>query len=349
MIYEVDDDEYTIPEPLDASIAFKGIHVAAFANMESPGWIIKTILPKAELAVIYGEPGCGKSFMALDMAMSIALGKDWCGKRTKPQSVLYVCAEGAGGFKKRLLAYALHHKVDLNALTNFTVIAAAPNFLLKADAQAILKYAQIPVGVIIIDTFSRTMPGGNENSGEHMGFAISQCKILHHATGALVLLVHHSGKDAERGLRGWSGLKGAVDTEIEVTRVGDGRKGRISKQKDGEEGLEWGFQLDTVMLGYDEDDDEITTCVYVPTNNVPLEEKPHKVKEHGHHEKRIMNAFKAIGGNYIPIEELIDQAIKGMANEGDKRDTRRQVLRRAVNSLESNGYIVNINGMTSKV
>lgn len=175
---------------------------------------------------------------------------------------MYVVAEGAGGFRNRVQAYANHHGIGL-ADVPLGVINAAPNLIERKDAVALAKSVLKSGGadVIIIDTLAQTTPGANENSGEDMGKVLSHCKDIHRVTGALVLLVHHSGKDSSKGARGWSGLRAAADVEIEITRSEALRTAKVTKQKDGEDGQHWNFVLDTVTLGMDEDDDLITSCV----------------------------------------------------------------------------------------
>lgn len=337
----LDDDVYSIKD--EVPHRFKPVSWAEFANAQIGEWIIKDVLPKAELAVIYGAPGSGKTFMALDAAMSIARGIEWANKRVKQGRVVYICAEGSGGFRKRLKAYEIHHKITASIIP-FDVIADAPNFLMTMDSMALI--SQIgQASVIVIDTFSRTMPGGNENSGEDVGMAIAQCKAIHEATGAIIILIHHSGKDAERGARGWSGLLGACDTEIEITRIGDRRKGRISKQKDGDDDFEWGFKLDVVDLGMDDDGDMVTSCVYKPTNEIPIEaQKSNKV---GPNEQRVLDVFKSMESTYVPLEDLIGEAIKGLIQDPQRRDTRRQHVVRAIQTLHEKNKILVVGDMVN--
>jgi hypothetical protein len=75
-----------------------------------------SILPKAGLAMVYGESGAGKTFFVFDMVATIARGVDWRGRKVKKGRVIYVAAEGVGGFRKRLNAYASHHEISLNEL-----------------------------------------------------------------------------------------------------------------------------------------------------------------------------------------------------------------------------------------
>ena len=179
---------------------------------------------------------------------------------------MYIAAEGATGFRKRLNAYAQAAGIavaDLNEC--LYVVNAAPNLMLKDDALDLCKaiLACGKVTLVIVDTLAQTMPGANENAGEDVGKALQHCKGIHRATGATVLLVHHAGKDASKGARGWSGLRAACDAELEVSKTEEGRKIKSTKEKDDQDGLEWGFSLARVVLDLDEDGDEITSCAVV--------------------------------------------------------------------------------------
>lgn len=253
-------------------------------------WLIKHVLPKAEMAVLYGESGSGKTFAVLDMAASIAIGQEWRGHKAPRSRVVYVAAEGANGFRKRMRAYANAHHLDTLPIG---VIADAPNLLEKADALDVAR-AVIAAGgadLIIIDTLAQTMPGGNENSGEDVGMLLKHCKGIHRATKALVLLVHHSGKDASKGARGWSGLRAACDAELEVLRVDEARSIRVSKQKDGDDNAEYGFKLKTVALGWDEDGEEITSCVVEHSEFVPV-----KAKALGQLQSKVLKVVNELAG-----------------------------------------------------
>lgn len=243
--------------------------VVAAADMvatKPSDWLIKGILPKADLGALYGASGSGKSFVSLDMAMHIALGREWRGHRVKQGLVVIVTAEGGGSYGKRIKAYCQHHEVDVTGLP-LGIINAQPNILEAEDISELTASlrAMGQVSLLIIDTLAQVTPGANENTSEDMGRAIANAQLLRRTTGAMVLLIHHSGKDAARGARGWSGLKGALDVEIEVTRDEDlgSREIRLSKMKDEEDGLRFGFALDVVTVGMDEDGDEMRSCVAV--------------------------------------------------------------------------------------
>lgn len=224
-----------------------------FIKRPRPNWIVRDILPEADLAAIYGESGAGKTFVALDMALAIGRGVPWLGKDVKQGRVVYIAAEGAGGFRNRLEAYALHRKVSIDTIP-IDIIPVAPNFLSNEEALRVAKTvirggSKGKAKVVFVDTLAQVTIGGDENSAEDVSKAIANCKNIGLATGATVVLVHHAGKDLERGLRGWSGLKGALDANLEILK-GDGsaRIMRVEKMKDGRDGEAWNFTLVSVPL-----------------------------------------------------------------------------------------------------
>lgn len=324
----------------DKPAKFTVVPAGEFSAGPSPEWIVKGLLPRAELAVLYGESGAGKSFMALDLGLAIARGEQWRGLRVKQGRVVYVAAEGGGGFRNRLKAYAQQHGIDLAGVP-FGVIHAAPNLLMKPDALEVARAIQAAGGaaVVIVDTLAQATPGGNENSAEDMGRALAHCKGIHRATGALVLLVHHAGKDTSKGARGWSGLRAAADVELEVQRTPGGRVLRITKQKDGDDSGAWGFDLEAVLVGLDADGDEVLSCVVIDAP-VPVVQEVGKgalARKLGDNEALIasvVSEFALAQTVGIEVASVLDEAVRKAPAVGEgKRDVRRQNLKRALLAL----------------
>jgi hypothetical protein len=325
---------------------FEVIPVAEFAKGAAPTWIVKGVLPRAELIVLYGASMSGKSFIALDLAGAVARGMPWRGRRVKQGRVVYVAAEGAGGFRTRLNAYALANNLDLDSL-DLGVVKAAPNLMVKDDALELSKEILMggPVSLVIFDTFAQVMPGANENAGEDVGKALQHCKGVHKATGATVVLVHHSGKDSAKGARGWSGLQAAADAELEVSSTPSGRLLRSTKQKDGEAGLEWGFTLGVVPVGVDEDGDVLTSCV-VQEAAVPVASKggAGANKNSGVWAARVLEVLgelTLVQTTGIEKKAALDEVVRrspGAANESNRRAARRALD--AVLSDDEGEYIL---------
>lgn len=320
---------------------FKVVPFSEFRQREPGSWIIKGVLPQAALAVVYGESGSGKSFFVLDLVGAIARGGEWRGKRVLPGRVVYICAEGVSGFRNRMVAYAEEHRLDD---LRIGVIPDAPNFMEASDIKAVLTQLRAfgEVSIIVVDTFARVMPGANENSGEDVSKVFYHCDQIHQQTGALVLLVHHSGKDASKGARGWSGIKAALECEIEITRFENDRMARVSKLKDGEDGAEFGFKLRTVSLGEDADGDAITSCIVEHGAATPKEQRRREPK--GAVEKLVQRTvldLTALDGADLTVSQVIDHAVNQMAHDAGagKRDTRRQHALRALNTLSERGIV----------
>jgi bifunctional DNA primase/polymerase-like protein/AAA domain-containing protein len=233
--------------------------------------LVRGVLGEGVLAMIYGESGSGKSFAAFDMAMHITMDRDWLGHRVSRGAVLYVAAEGSGGWPNRKAAFCKHHGIDAeqSAKLPFGFVLVAVDLGPKGeDAAAIIAAAKEVekrtgerVKLIIIDTLNRATPGGNENDSLDMGAFIGKCDEVRRGTEATVLIVHHSGKNASLGARGHSSLRAAMDCELEVEHIDDRRVVRVRKSRDGLDGQEFGFMLTSVEVGRDEDDAPITSCV----------------------------------------------------------------------------------------
>lgn len=300
-------------------------------------WLIKGVVPAADLVSIYGASGAGKSFVALDMAAAIARGVPWRGRKTKQGRVLYVAAEGSGGYGNRVKALCDLYCIDAAAL-NIAFVTLPPNVLEEGDISELVASAKAigDIIFIIIDTLAQVTPGANENTSEDMGRALANLRLIGQATGATVMPVHHAGKDLSRGARGWSGMKGAMDAEIEVNRdpETDAREIVVRKQKDGQDGERFGFRLETVVLGVDGDGDAITSCIVVP------EEAKRKLvemhgKKRGHIETHLLEVMTFFAGqDVVSVDEFLRKAVDTLPEpEAGKRDVRRQNLTRALAAM----------------
>lgn len=315
-----------------------------FSSGPAPEWMVKGVLPRADLVVLYGESGSGKSFVTLDLAAAVSRGEPWRGLRVRKGRVVYVCAEGAGGFRQRLRAWARGHEADLKTL-DLGVVADVPN-LLSDDDVALAKTIDASGGadLIVVDTFAQATAGADENSAEDVGRALQRCRRLRRATGATVLLVHHAGKDPTKGARGWSGLRAAADAELEVTRAGNDRVMTVTKQKDGEDGRAFGFRLVPLAVGVDADGDEVSSCT---VEHVEAVAPAQRVKTRGAKETVLLQAIEEISGlsdTAVGVEEVIEAALRRLPS-GDLPPARvRANLRRALESLMRDGLIDVLDG-----
>lgn len=224
-------------------------------------WLIRGVLPAAGVATLFGPTASGKSFLALDMAAAVADGRRWFGCRVESAPVVYAALEGEAGFRLRAAAWEAHQG---RTLPDGLRILLQPFKL--TEAQDVLDLAAVvPAGALIfIDTLNRAAPTADENSSRDMGEILEGAKRLQAMTGGLVVLVHHTGKDSTKGLRGHSSLFAAMDAAIEVSRDGDRREWRVAKSKDGQDGASHPFRLHVEALGMDEHEEAMTSCVVVP-------------------------------------------------------------------------------------
>jgi hypothetical protein len=256
------------------SLASKGLLLTEDEVASEPPteWLIREVLPKNGIAAVYGPSGSGKSFLVLDMLAAIANGRDWFGYRVKRAPVVYAALEGQAGISQRVQAYRAK-----NGKMNMRFIKARFDVRNKEHRAQIIDtiiQADCAGGVFCIDTLAASAPGMEENTSKDMGEVINHIAEIQERLGGCVIMVHHSGKDAEKGLRGWSGLKGALDASIVVSRTGSKREWATDKLKEGRDDQRKSFNLEQVHLGQDEDGLLITSCVISSNvfNTTPSEE-----------------------------------------------------------------------------
>jgi KaiC/GvpD/RAD55 family RecA-like ATPase len=262
----------------------------------SGAYIVKGLIDVAVMAVVYGPSNSGKTFWTIDLAYHIAIGAQWRGRRVQQASVLYLAAEGGRGVINRVAALKLAHGV----LDVPMAVKRAGLDLLhdQADLQHIVDLsaevrAKMPNAphLIVIDTLSRVMAGGDENSAADMTALIRNIDAIRATTGATTLLVHHTGKDAARGARGHSSLRAATDTEIEIMNEDGNRAAVVTKQRDNPGGETFAFDLKSVSLGHDQDGDEVASCVVEVRDGEEFSAAKKAAKGRGKNQQIILEAF----------------------------------------------------------
>jgi len=234
---------------------------AEIAALPPVRWLVRGVLPAEGLAALFGASGSGKTFLCLDMAAAIAEGRRWFGYRTYAAPVVYLGLEGEAGLSQRVQAWEKHHRRPLPEGLRFVV--GQPFDLPTAEDVAELARACRGAGLVVVDTLNRAALGLDENTAEDMGAIIEAAADLQRRIGGLVLLVHHSGKDLSRGMRGHSSLHAALDAAIEVRREGNARSWRIAKAKDGADAEGIAFRLEVETLGIEDDGTPYSSCAVV--------------------------------------------------------------------------------------
>jgi len=291
----------TTPNPLRPSVVakekeFRLYRASDFPDLAEMRWLVEDIVPEQGLLCVYGSSGVGKSFLCLDLAAAVAEGADWFGHPTQQGDVVYVALEGQAGLRLRVKAWEAYHGRPFPTGARFVFDDFFINEL-KEPRQLGLKILHgdgsgnhcDPV-LVIIDTLNRAAPGSDENSCADMNGIIAGATMLKMTTEATVLLIHHPGKDATRGLRGHSSLHAALDAVVEVHEDGEVIRWRLVKSKDGENGISHGFKLKTVEVGVSSSGKPRKSCAvesvegYVSTKS---ESRPA-----GAHQQVILNAAR---------------------------------------------------------
>lgn len=310
-------------------------------------WRVRGVLPAQGLASVYGASASGKSFLVLDLAAAIAEGRDWFGYRVTPCPVVLVCLEGTAGVRLRVAAWERHHG---RALPAGLRLVLQPFKLTEPQDVQDMAAAVLTVGdgaVTFIDTLNASAPGIDENASRDMGMVLEAAKTLQGLTGGLVAAVHHSGKDATKGLRGHSSLFAALDGAIEVVRNGDRREWKVGKVKDGADGEAHPFGLEVVQLAPDEDGEPVSSCVV--RRDTALEDIRAVKLPQGGNQKLVLDALRplfkagAIGKPGAPpmrpcieLEAAITAAAAGLTCATDRRAER---AREAITGLVARGVL----------
>lgn len=227
-------------------------------KMPDPKWLIGRHIPETGFGILFGDPGTYKSFLALDMGLSIAAGfKDWYGDQIAEDAgaVLYIAGEGSGAFKLRIQAWKKQNWLQdaMIPADRFRVVTAALNFMRHEDIAELLAVVEASglkrIALIIVDTVSRAIPGADENKQQDMSIFVKACDTLRDRTGAFILGIHHAAKSGD--MRGSSVIPGGGDAIFRVERKKGQNYVRLTctKQKDAPDQWHDTYRLNLVSLG----------------------------------------------------------------------------------------------------
>jgi len=224
---------------------------AGVLGLPPRSWIVRGWLPADALGAVYAPPGAGKSFYALSLSLELARGGYWLQSLDRARRVLYVAAERATDLRDRAEAWQSFHGEAIPDTWHLLAPRRAPQLTAPSQVEALeLVIRDTGAEVVILDTYARMTLGLEENSTKDTGPVLESLDRLRVATGGgLVLAVHHTGKDASRGLRGSSAFLGAVDFTVELSSGGAGIvKAQVAKSNAGPEPLPEHYKLEPVEL-----------------------------------------------------------------------------------------------------
>lgn len=265
-------------------------------------WLIKGVIPAREAVLIYGAPQTGKSFETQNLAMHVARGIDFQGRRTKKAGVVYCAFEGGKGFRARQIAYSIHHQIAAEEDVDMVVLTRRADLFsddvdindLIAEIQHWAGTFTTELGLVVLDTWSAATPGADENAGKDVSKVRQRVMRIVSELNTAVIVVHHKPAGGGRP-RGHGSLTGDFETTIDIdwvtqsgtradaprgpqnaVRDDDKRPLRtaiVTKQREGEQGTAWKFVLRQVKISTDADGDPVTSCVSVLPAGVGAEER----------------------------------------------------------------------------
>jgi hypothetical protein len=250
-----------------------------WSDLDLPGaeheWLVKNVITRKERTMMVGASQSGKSFLAIDLALSIARGAPWFGNRVLRGGVVYQAGEGGRGIKKRLRAYRAEHGISPADELPFVLLPATVDLFSGDDAcEALIAESlhwsstfDCPLELVVIDTLSTATPGADENSSKDIGPVLARCERIAHKTNAAVMLVHHMNSGGQKP-RGHTSILANLDSVLKVEKMEEMdvdrraiREIEIAKEKDGESGRRWRFVLPAIEIGRDMEGEPITSCV----------------------------------------------------------------------------------------
>ncbi len=345
------------PRALDGASLIK-FPTRAKPNYAAASYIIKGVVGARWLTAFFGPSGSAKSFVVGEGSYLVALGKPAFGRRVQRTPVLYVCLEGEDDFANSRVQ--LWRRVHGDAGDWFAMMAVSPS-LAMADATCVgaqqiiaavehmKSLHQAGTVLVVIDTVARAMAGDDENAAPAMTGFVNKLKMISDATGAATAIVHHSGKDATKGMRGSSSLFAACDAVVSIDAAPDDAQGevdglvrrvRVDKLKSGEVGPWFDFVLKQHQLGVDRDGDLVTSCTVEPivraqaaTSILDLSDDEREVFEALTDE---LTAAGATSEASIPLTALRRAVYRRWTG---KEDTKRRGFNRARKSLDRLGVI----------
>lgn len=273
---------HTMPPPPPRTI-LRFVPISEFlTQVTAPRWLIRDIVERDSLLLVFGDPESGKSFLVMDWAACVATGHTWNGFEVEKGPVLYINGEGHNGINRRFTAWAIANQVNLvdsplfvSSTTTALTDEVAREELLAVVSEFMRGHGQ-PL-LIVIDTLARNYGPGDENSTQDMTRAIATCDAIREITGATVAMVHHSGHGDKNRARGAMALRGAVDAEYRLQRVPDSSDTTLqcTKMKDAEKPAPMQFRFASVELGAQDDHGrEVTSAVLKRTDYVQPDELP---------------------------------------------------------------------------
>jgi AAA domain len=329
------------------------IHLVPFADIKldtERSDLVKGLIPRVGLTVLWGAPKCGKTFWIFDCMMHVALGWKYRGKRVHQGVVVYCAFEGQQGIKKRKEAFVQQHLENYGETVPFFLMPVTMD--LVKDGPALIAAIEKTLGdlapvAVVLDTLNRSLRG-SESSDEDMSAYVAASDRIRETFSCAIVVVHHCGLDATRP-RGHTALAGALDSQLACKRDGsDNVVVKVELMKDGEEGEVIASKLETVIVGKNQDGDDITSCVIVPIDDFdePTDaKKPRKLSDRDSLSLAALDEVTLAEGKHAPPSMQLPTAVRVVPVEA----WRAEVLVRGIIDRESKNPRVDFNRIKTKL
>jgi hypothetical protein len=342
---------------------FKLVPFDAIKVGRGRSYLVRDLIPREGVVVVWGPPKCGKTFWTFDVVMHIAAGwPEYRGKRVEAGTVVYVACEGERGLAARVEAFRRGKMAESASGASFSLISTRLD--LVEDHADLINDIRAQLGretcsVLVIDTLNRSIRG-SESDDAVMGAYVRAADALREAFGCAVLVIHHCGIDTTRP-RGHTSLTGAADAQIKVSRD---KSGRISTEvewmKDGPEGAKTLSTLEVIEVGDDEDGKPITSCIVQPCDDDEAETSTKRLKLPDAARVALEMLKKAVAeagvpgpsNRTIPKDTMVVKvdlwrryADTGSVSDSEKPDAKRKAFKRAVDTLQARGAVGVWNGL----
>jgi KaiC/GvpD/RAD55 family RecA-like ATPase len=297
------------------------------------GYIVKGLLAPGDVAAVIGQPGCGKSVWAPHVAYALAQGRRAFGLRTKQGAVLYLAAEDFAGMRQRVAALrGKHGDAPLFGMADIGNLRDAG----QADELLVYVEAEAPA-LVVIDTLGAAWAGMDENGAQDMSAVVALARRMA-ATGAAVVVVHHTPKNGDGTPRGHSVLNGTLDMSVLLERDKDSGivRARLLKNRNGTPDIDMAFRVEAVTLGRDEDGDPITAPIAAEL----ADQAPSKAKLSPAEGK----ALTVLRGLVSASDEAWCEACDLLLSTAASVESRGRAFRRARAELVAKGYVAVQNG-----
>lgn len=308
---------------------------------EAVSWVVKHAIPGESVGIMFGGPGTFKSYIALDLALHVANGLPWLGRRTRQAPVIYIAAEGGTGLWGRVKAWHTQRrrKVDESPLYVAPVALDVMQDAGKLAAEA--KRAGIVPGLVVVDTLSQTFSGEENSANEVAAYLRALGVSFREQWRCAVLVIHHTGHAATERPRGSSAIKGNVDFMLGVHRDEKEMVATVecARQKDGQPFGDVTFYLSSVGLGVDADGDQVAQLVasHIKDGAEAVDIVRHEAtKGRGGRNALFLDLLKAMEGQ---SEKEVRTAFYARADI-DNDAAKRQAWKRAVDWAARNGLAV---------